>query len=77
LIEQAIVEQEAYLSQEDVAAVNIHLPDLIIPKWSRNTGTTTSSKGKDQDNVGAMEGSTVGRFCCLVNGVVHLTIHST
>ncbi|KIJ99574.1 hypothetical protein K443DRAFT_132998 [Laccaria amethystina LaAM-08-1] len=58
LIEQAIVEQEAYLSQEDVAAVNIHLPDLIIPKWSRNTGTTTSSKGKDQDNVGAMEGST-------------------
>lgn len=62
LIEQAIAEQEAYLPQEDVAAVNIHLPDLIVPKWSRNTGTTTSSKGKDQDNVGAMEGNTVGRF---------------
>lgn len=58
LIEQAIAEQEANLSQEDVAAVNIHLPDLIIPKWSRNT---TSSKGNDQDNVGAMEGSTDGR----------------
>lgn len=62
LIEQAITEQEANLSQEDVAAVNIHLPDLIIPKWSRNTGTTASSKGNDQGNVGEMEGSTVGRF---------------